>query len=452
VLALETAIARSHVSAADATDVAKNDNMWRRADFDAKAPGMDWAAYFKAAGLDRQADFQLWQPAAVVGASALVASQPLDAWKDYLAFHSIEHAVPVLPKAFGAEQAAFLGRLAGGPARVPDRGPQAIAATEAVLGDAIGRLYVERYFPPAAKAQAQAMAEDIRAAFRARISGLTWMSPATKEKALVKLAAVKVDVGYPESWVDYSGLALARGDAYGNLRRADAFAWRRDLAKLATPVDPHEWWLRPQMVNAFLYLSPNSLHFSAGLLQAPYFDPAGDRAANYGSAGAGMAHEISHSFDDLGNLYDDRGRMGTWWTAEDLARYRAAGAPLVAQYGAYCPQAGLCLKGDQVFQESAADLVGLEVAYDAYRLSLHGRPDVVKDGLTGDQRFFLAFAQRWRTLRTDAFLRQQVATDTHPPWEYRAETVRNMDAWYRAYDVKAGDRLYLKPEDRVRIW
>ncbi len=438
VLALETAIAQTHATAEDTADVAKTDNAWRRGDFAAKAPGMDWDAYFAAAGLARQDDFVVWQPAAVTGTSALIASQPVATWQDYLVFHLIEHYAGVLPKAFGGVDS--------------DREAQAITATNAALGEGVGQIYVAPYFPPQARAAAEAMVANIRTAYAAHITRAGWMSPETRAKAMDKLAALKIGVGYPDIWTDYGALEVVRGDAYGNLRRAEAFAWRQGLAKLGQPVDPGEWALLPQSVGAILNFSPNSMQFSAGLLQPPYFDPGGDAAANYGSAGAGLSHEVSHTFDELGNIYDAQGRLGAWWTADDLARFHAMQAPLIAEFSAYCPESGLCVQGDKVAGESTADLVGLQVAYDAYHLSLNGKPDAVIDGLTGDQRFFLAFAQRWRKLQTDASLRQQVAGDSHPPGEYRSDTVRNLDAWYTAFDIKPGDRLYLAPARRVRLW
>jgi predicted metalloendopeptidase len=443
ILALETAIARTHASRADTDDVFKANNKWNRDDFDRKAPGLDWATYFKEAELDGQADFVVWQPSAVIGSAALVAAQPIDTWKDYLTFHLIEHYAGVLPKSFASAPPP------------QDRAPLAIAATNAALGEDVGKLYIERFFPPQAKAAANAMAENIRTAFRARIANLTWMSPATREAALAKLAAVKIGLGYPDTWIDYSQLVVVRGDAFGNRRRAEAFAYKRELAKLRQPVDPGEWYpaqLLPQNVGALINFFPNSLQFTAGLLQPPYFDPAGDAASNYGSAGAGMAHEVSHSFDELGNIYDAQGRVVKWWAADDAARYQAAAAPLAAQFGAYCPKPNLCVNGKQVLGENIADIAGLLTAHDAYLLSLHGKPDVVKNGLTGEQRFFLAFARRWRNLHTDAALSAQIAADTHAPGEYRSDTVRNVEAWARAFDVKPGDKLYLKPEDRVRIW
>jgi predicted metalloendopeptidase len=325
--------------------------------------------------------------------------------------------------------------------------------TNAALGEAVGRLYVERYFPPASKAAAEAMAENLRAAFRTRIAKLAWMAPRTRTKALAKLAALNIGVGYPDGWTDYSALRIVRGDALGNQERAEQFAYAQALAKLHRPVDPGEWSIvQPQQVGALINFSPNAIQFSAGILQPPYFDRNGDAAANYGSAGAGMAHEISHSFDLLGNLYDAHGRFGKWWNAQDFARYEAATAPLAAQYAAYCPRRGLCLDGKRVLGEETADLAGLRVAYDAYHLSLHGRPDRTIGGLTGDQRFFLAFAHRWQMLQSEDALRKQVASDIHAPGPFRSASVRNLDAWYQAFGVKPGQRLYLIPKDRIAIW
>ena len=452
VVSLETRIAQAFAPDADAADVFKQNNPWKRADFVVKAPGMDWNAYFKSAGLGEQSDFIVWQPSAVTGVSALVESENIDVWKDYLRCHLIEHYASVLPKAVTAEHFAFYGTVLSGTQQAPDRNQSAIAATNGALGQAVGQLYTQRYFPPEAKAKAQAMVSDLITAYRGRISNLTWMSPATKEKALAKLAALKVIVGYPDTWIDYSTLDIARGDAFGNMRRAEAFLRSRNLAKLKQPVDPIEWPINPQIPGAVIMFSPNAEFFSAGILQPPYFDSQGDSASNYGSAGAGMAHEISHSFDELGNIYDAQGRLGGWWSAADRNQYHAAAAKLVAQMNSYCPFADLCVNGKQVLTESIADLAGLLVAHDAYVLSLKGKDDVVIGGLSGEQRFFLAFAQRWRKIQSEAALRKQIATDTHSPGEYRSDAVRNVDDWYKAYDVAPTDKLYLKPEDRVRIW
>ncbi len=374
-----------------------------------------------------------------------------DIWKDYLRFHLVEHYASVLLRGVRAEHFAFYGTILSGAKQPPDRSDEAITATNGALGPAVGKLYAERYFPPHAKARAQAMANDLIRAYRERISRLTWMLPETKQKALAKLAALRVIVGYPDNGIDYSSLEITR-DAFGNMRRAEAFNRSRNLARLKQPVDPIEWPINPQVPGAVIMFSPNAEFFSAAILQPPYFDAEADSASNYGSAGAAMAHEITHSFDELGNIYDAQGRLRDWWTAEDRARYREAGEKLVDQFTRYCPVPELCVNGKQVLSENIADLAGLLVAHDAYVLSLKGRSDPIIGGLSGEQRFFLAFAKRWRKLQTETALRQQLKSDTHSPGEYRSDTVRNVDAWYGVYKVTPGDKLYLRPEDRARIW
>ena len=452
ILALEVRIAQSHSPDSDASDVFKQNNSWNRSDFDTRAPGIDWSAYFAAAGLSLQQDFTVWQPSAIVGTSALIGSENIAAWKDYLTFHLVEHYAAVLPRAVRDEHFAFYGAILSGASQAPDRGDDAIAHTNSALGQAVGQLYVQRYFPAKTKARAQTMGRDLIAAFRARIASLRWMSPQTREKALAKLAAFQLGLGYPDKWIDYASLDIRRGDPFGNMRRTEAFNRAHNLARLNQSVNPIDWPLNPQDPGAVIMFSPNAEFFSAAILEPPFFAPDGDAASNYGSAGAGMAHEISHSFDELGNLYDAEGRLDAWWTAEDRARYEAAAARLAAQFDGYCPLAGLCVNGKQVRTESIADLAGLLVAHDAYVLSLKGKPDVTIDGLSGEQRFFLAFAQRWRKMQSEDALRRQIATDTHPPGEYRSDTVRNVEAWYDAFGVAPGDKLYLKREDRAGIW
>ena len=452
ILTLETRLAEAHAPDSDAADVFRQNNPWKRVDFGVKAPGMDWGAFFASAGLAGQSNFVVWQPSAVTGTSSLVNSESIDLWKDYLRFHLIEHYSAVLPKAIAAEHFAFYGTILSGAHQSPDRGEDAIAATNAALGQAVGKIYTQRYFPPEAKAKAEAMVGDIITAYRVRIANLNWMSPETKKKALAKLAALKIGVGYPDTWINYSTLDVVRGDAFGNMQRAEAFNRQRNLDQLSQPADPGEWRIDPQIVGAVIVFSPNSEFFSAGILQPPYFDSNGDAASNYGSAGAGIAHEISHSFDELGNIYDAQGRLGNWWTADDTVRYHEVAAKLVKQFDGYCPLTDLCVKGKQVLSENIADMAGLLTAHDAYVLSLKGKADVVIDGLSGDQRFFLAFAQRWRKAQTEAALRRQIMNDTHSPGEYRSDTVRNVEAWYTAYKIASGDKLYLKPDDRVAIW
>jgi putative endopeptidase len=444
ILMLEIRMAQTHAPDADAADVFKQNNPWKRADFSVKAPGMDWNAYFESAGVSGQCEFIVWQPSAVTGTSALVGSESIDLWKDYLRFHLIEHYASVLPKAVAAIRSDMH--------QMPDRSKGAITATNGALGQAVGQLYTQRYFPPEVSAKAQAMVAELITAYRARIANLTWMSAETKKKALAKLDALTIGVGYPDTWIDYSTLEVVRGDAFGNMCRAEAFNRLRNLAKLRQPADPAEWRIDPQVVGAVIVFSPNAESFSAGILQPPYFDSQGDAASNYGSAGSGIAHEISHSFDELGNIYDSQGRLGNWWTAEDSAKYHAAAAKLVAQFDGYCPFSDLCVNGKQVLNESIADLAGLLVAHDAYVLSLKGKTDVVIGGLSGEQRFFLAFAQRWRKAQGETAFRRQIATDNHPPGEYRSDTVRNVESWYKAYEITSGDKLFLKSEDRVGVW
>jgi predicted metalloendopeptidase len=316
----------------------------------------------------------------------------------------------------------------------------------------VGKLYVERHFPAETKAKAQTMTADLVKAFSSRIAALTWMSPETKAKAQQKLATLKVGVGYPDRWRDYSALEIVKGDALGNAQRALLFHYKTELAKLHQPVDRGEWWMVPQTVNAVNLPLQNALNFPAAILQPPFFDAQADAAHNYGSMGAVIGHEISHSFDDQGSQFDAEGRLANWWTKSDFEHFKAAGEALVAQFDAYRPFPDLAVNGRQTLSENIADVAGLLAAYDAYRLSLGGRPDAVKDGLTGDQRFFISFAQSWRSKVRDAELRRQIATDGHAPDQFRAATVRNLDPWYDAFNVRAGQKLHLEPKDRVRIW
>lgn len=452
IFALEVKIAASHASRADSEEVHKANNPWAREDFAKRAPGLDWDAYFGAAGLGPRKNFVVWQPTSVVGISALAASEPVAVWKDYLVFHVIDHNAGVLPKAFVEERFAFYGTTLTGATKMRDRWKRAIAATNGAIGEEVGKLYVAKYFPPETKAKIESLVKDLLAAYHARISNLAWMSPQTKQKALAKLATLKVGVGYPDKWQDYTGLEIVRGDAFGNQSRADAFGYRLSLAKLDQPVDRGEWVMTPQTVNAVNLPLANALNFPAAILQAPYFDAEADAALNYGAIGSVIGHEISHSFDDQGCQFDAEGRLVNWWTPADLAHFEAASARLAAQFDGYHPFADLAVNGKQTLSENIADLAGLAAAHDAYVLSLKGRSAPVKQGLTGDQRFFLAFAQSWRTKMRDALLRMQVATDGHAPAQYRGETVRNFDAWYAAFDVKPAEKLYLAPADRVQVW
>jgi putative endopeptidase len=452
IYALETKIATVHASRVDSEDVHKADNPWKRADFVKKAPGLDWGAYFAAAGLGDQQDFIAWHPHAIAGISALVASEPVATWKDFLTYHLIDHYGGLLPKAFVDARFSFYGTTMNGTPKIRDRWKRAIDATNNALGEVVGRMYSEKYFPPAAKAKIVEMANDLLAAYHARIAKLAWMSPKTKEKALAKLATLKIGVGYPDKWKDYSALEIVRGDAMGNEMRAEMWDTERNLAKLHQPVDRGEWAMVPQEVNAVNLPLANALNFPAAILQPPYFDPSADAAVNFGAIGATIGHEISHSFDDQGSQFDAQGRLANWWTPQDLKHFEGAGAALAVQFDGYHPFPDAHINGKQTLSENIADVAGLSAAHDAYLLYLKGKPAPVIAGLSGDQRFFLAYAQSWREKERDAALREQVKTDGHAPAEYRGDTVRNLDAWYPAFDVKPGEKLYLKPGDRVQVW
>jgi predicted metalloendopeptidase len=452
IVELERRLAAVHTSREESSDVAKGNNHWMRADFAARAAGLDWDAYFESAGLAERSRFVVWQPGAVAGLAALVRDVPLATWKEYLAFHAVEDASTYLPKAFVDEQFDFYGRVLSGTPQQSERWKRAVEATDEALGEAVGKLYVAKYFPPSEKARAEAMVRNEIAAFARRIDRLDWMSPATKEKARAKLAVLKVGVGYPDRWRDYSGLEVVPGDALGNARRASLFDYRRCLAKLDQPVDRGEWVMNPQLVNAVNLPSLNAMNFPAAILAPPDFDPTRPEVMDYGAAGATIGHEISHSFDDQGALFDAEGRLRNWWTKEDFAHFAAAAEKLVGQYDAYRPFPDLAVNGRLTMSENLADVAGLAVSYDAWRLSLGGREAPTVNGLTGDQQFFLSFAQSWRTKTREAALRQRIVTDSHAPAEYRADCVRNLDAWYSAFGVKPGQKLYLAPADRVQVW
>lgn len=451
VFALETKMAAAHATRLESEDV-HGVVSWKREELAAKAPGLDWPALLGAAGLGDEPVFQVWHPKAIPGLAALAAKEPLDAWKDWLLFHAAERYGSFLPKAFVEERFNFYGKALTGTPQQRPRWQRGVDLTNAFLGDAVGRMYVERYFPPETKAKVEAMVADLVKAFGKRIDALAWMAPETKAKAKRKLETLKVGVGYPGEWRDYTALEIVKGDAYGNAERAELYEYRHQLAKLRQPVRRDEWWMTPQTVNAVNLPLQNALNFPAAILQPPYFDANADAAHNYGSMGAIIGHEISHSFDDQGSKFDAEGRLANWWTPADFEHFKAAGEALAAQYDAYKPFPDLALNGHQVLGENIADVAGLLAAYDAYRLSLGGKPDAVKDGFTGDQRFFIAYGQSWRSKAREAALRRQIVTDGHAPAEYRADTVRNLDAWYDAFQVQPGQKLFLAPKDRVRIW
>ncbi len=451
-LELETAIAQAHWTRSDTGEFSKGNNPWKRADFDTKAPGMNWKLYLQAAGLDQQKDFIIWQPSAIQGIAKLVGTESLDAWKDYLALRLLEHHADILPKAFRDASFDFHGRTLGGVPKAGERWKAAIGALDASLGEAVGKLYVTQHFPASEKARAQKMVKALMKAFEKRIDAVEWMSPETKKKAKAKLAVMKVGVGYPDRWTDYSSLQIKAGDAIGNRDRAERFALKGSLAKLGHKVDRSEWVMTPHVVNAVNLPAMNAMNFPAGMLQPPFFDPNRPEVMDFGAIGAIIGHEISHSFDDQGALFDHTGKLNNWWTPQDLATFQAAAQKLIQQYDAYKPFPDVSVNGKLTLGENIADLAGLAAAYDAYRLSLGGKEAPESQGLTGDQQFFLSYAISWRSKSREQALRRQLLTDSHTPAQYRPETVRNLDAWYQAFGVKEGQALYLKPEDRIKIW
>jgi putative endopeptidase len=451
IVALETEIAKVHASRAESMEV-KRASPWKRTEFGKRAPGFEWTAFFEAAGLKAQPELIVWHPKAVTGLAALVAKQPLGTWKEWMAFHAIDRNAPLLPRAFADESFAFYGKTLTGQPQQSDRWKRAVVATNLVLGDAVGQMYVKRYFPPESKAQVETMVRNIIAAFGKRIDALAWMNPQTKAHAKEKLSTLYVGVGYPEKWTDYGPYDVARSDLFGNVERSGFFELRRALARLGKPVDKTEWCMVPQTVNAVNLPLQNAMNFPAAILEPPFFDPLATAAVNYGGIGTVIGHEISHSFDDQGALFDAQGKVSNWWTPEDYAHFENSGARLAAQYDTYKPFPDLAVNGKQTLSENIADVAGLSAAHDAWLMSLAGKPAPVVDGLSGDQQFFLSYAQVWRTKMREPLLRQQVVADGHAPSQYRGDAVRNIDPWYQAFNVKPGQALYLAPPERIQVW
>jgi putative endopeptidase len=450
VLALETAIAQNQGTREASADDHNADHVWTRSDFAQRAPGMDWTVFFDEAGLAGQGDLVVWQPTAVTGLAAQVASQPLEAWKDYLRFHALHDFSDVLPRVFADEAVAL--RAASGAGPQPSRTERALAATQSAMGDVLARIYAERHFPAGQKARVERISDNVRAALTKRVEAATWMSPATKASALSKLQTLYVGIGYPDQWADDSSLAVDPADPLGNLRRVADHAYRTALLQLGRPVNLKRWYIAPQSVGGLLVFQQNAYMISAALLEAPKYDHASSDATAYGSVGALIGHDLTHYIDVLGADYDTEHRMRHWWTPEDMQHFKALTQPLVDQFATYQPLPGLSVNGQLTLTENIADLGGLAVAFDAYRTTLGGRVTETAYVREQDRAFFIAYAQTLRRKISDTALRTQVATDSHAPEDYRADTVRNLDAWYDAFDVRPGQRLYLEPSARVRVW
>jgi predicted metalloendopeptidase len=452
VMALETALARSQATREASASDQNAGNRWTRADFTRMAPGMDWSAFLAAAGLASRDTIVAWQPGALAGLAALVGSEPLENWQDYLRFHALDAVADVLPRSFAEASWSMHGTAVPGQSQESSRARRAFEATQTALSEALGRLYSERYFPAAQKARVQAIVANVVAAFRRRVQAVTWMSPATRAVALAKLQTLYVGIGYPEHWQDYDDLVIDPTDPVGNLRRVSDRNYRLAIARLTQPIEPARWWIAPQTVGAVLVFEQNSYDFSAALLQPPKYDSTASDAAAYGAIGAIIGHDVSHFVDALGANYDAKGLAHNWWTAEDSSRYMASAAALVNQASGYRPFPDLGVNGKLTLTENLADLGGLLAAFDAYRRTLGTRARDKAYVRQQDRQFFIAFARSWRSRISEAALRTQLTSNDHPPETYRVSTVRNLDAWYEAFDVKPGQRLYVEPGARVRIW
>ncbi|MBS0360833.1 MAG: peptidase M13 [Proteobacteria bacterium] len=453
VVAFETDIAKASWTKVDQRDDNKMYNPEETAKLAALAPGFNWTAFMAGAGLAKVDHVVVQEKTAFPKIAEIYAKAPLGTIKAWQAFSLADQAAPYLSKPFVDARFDFRGKVLTGQQQQRPRWKRGVQLVDSQIGEALGKVYVDAYFSPEAKAKALALVGDIRTAMKGRIERLDWMSPATKQKAVEKLAAFTVKIGYPDKWRDYSKLTVREDDLYGNVNRATTFDWDFRAARLGGPVDRAEWGITPPTINAYYNPTGNEIVFPAAILQPPFFDPDGDPAVNYGAVGGVIGHETTHGFDDQGRLYDGTGRLTDWWTPEDAKKFAAEAAKLGKQYGAFEVLPGAKINGDLTMGENIADLGGLLLALDAYHASLHGRPAPIIDGLTGDQRVFLGWAQVWRGKTRDDAMRQQLVSDPHSPEKARVDIpMRNVDAFYAAFGVKPGDPMYIAPENRVRIW
>jgi putative endopeptidase len=453
IVALEIRIAQLHWPVAKRRERDLTYNLRTLPELIDLAPGFGWQDLLAAAGLVGASDYVVRELDAVAALGALVGEIPVENWKSYLRYHYLVGVAEVLPKPFDDEKFDFYGRTLSGQKEERERWKLGVSAANEALGEAVGQLYVARNFPPEGRAQMLALVENLRAAYGQRIRQLSWMSAATKKVALQKLATFRPKIGYPIKWRDYSNLQIRSADAFGNDERAALFEWQRRVARINLPTDRDEWGMTPQTINAYYNPTFNEVVFPAAILQPPFFDPAADAAVNYGGIGGVIGREMGHGFDDQGAKSDAAGVLRTWWKRKDELAFKKLVDHLAAQYDAFEVLPGLHVNGRLTLGDNIGDLGGLSVAYAAYHLSLHGREAPVIDGFTGDQRFFLSWAQVWQALYRDAQLRKQVLSDPHSPPQFRVNgVVRNVDAWYAAFEVKPSERLYLAPAERVRIW
>lgn len=454
IMALETELAKVQWSRVELRDPVKAYNKYPFAKLKELAPAYDWKAWLDQTGLAGKTDYLIVsQPSYIKGMAQVMQKQPLDAWKAYFEWRVLSSYAPNLSKAFESENFAFYGTVLSGVTEMRPRWKRAVSLVEGSLGEAVGKLYVARHFPPARKEKMDQLVKNLLRAFDQSIDTLEWMSPATRSEAKAKLATFTPKIGYPNQWRDYSALAIKGDDLVGNVMRTTRFGYQRELNKLGKPIDREEWFIAPQTVNAYYNPEMNEIVFPAAILQPPFFDANADDAVNYGAIGAVIGHEISHGFDDQGSQYDGKGNLRNWWSPEDHKNFKAKTKVLIEQYSAFSPLPGYTVNGELTLGENIADNSGLAIAHKAYRISLGGKPAPVIDGLTGDQRFYMGFGQVWRGKMRDQAMIARIKTDPHSPAEFRANgTLRNQPGFYEAFKLKEGDKMYLAPAKRVTIW
>jgi len=451
-LDFETEIAKVQWTQVDSRDATKTYNLMPLARVQADAKGFDWATFLRDSGLSAATEINVAQPSAVNGIARLLSRAPLQVLKDQLLIGSLDQYAAVLPSSFDKEAFSFYGTTLSGTPQQEERWKRAVTFTTGSLADDVSQVYVARHFPPETKAAADELVRNVVAAMGRRIDSLTWMAPETKVRAKAKLANFRTKIGYPSQWKNYSALEIRRDDPLGNAMRAAEWGHNDNITRLGEPIRRWEWGMTPMTINAYANFGMQEIVFPAAILQPPFFDPNADPAINYGGIGAVIGHEISHHFDDQGAKYDENGRLNEWWTEADRKAFEAAGKALIAQYDAYQIFPDAKVKGALTLGENIGDLAGLTIAHDAWMHSLGGAEAPTIDGFSGDQRFYLGWAQVWRRNYREANLRQRLITDPHSPSEQRAAVVRNLDPWYPAFNVQPGQKLYLPPEQRVRIW
>ncbi|MDY0963369.1 M13 family metallopeptidase [Massilia sp. CFBP9026] len=454
IVELETELAKVQWTKVENRDPIKTYNKVELDKLAALAPGYDWQQWLKASGLQGKADYLIVsQPTYLKGFADVLGRMPLETWKAYLQFQTVNGYANYLSKAFVDQRFAFNGTTLAGIPQLEPRWKRGVSTLESSLGDAVGKLYVAKHFPAERKAHMEVLVNNLLAAYKESIDTLDWMSPATKKEAQAKLAKFTPKIGYPNKWKEYTALTVKRDDLVGNVMRSREVEYNRELNKLGKPIDRDEWGMTPQTVNAYYNPELNEIVFPAAILQPPFFDANADDAVNYGGIGAVIGHEISHGFDDQGSQYDGDGNMRNWWTEEDGKRFGEKTRALIAQYAAFSPLEGYNVNGELTLGENIGDNSGLAIAYKAYKISLKGKPAPVIDGLTGDQRFYMGWGQVWRTKMREPAQIAQIKTDPHSPAQYRANgTLKNQPGFYEAFGVKAGDKMYLAPKDRVIIW